>query len=260
MNAGNERRTRLIPITGSHNLRDMGGYRTVDGREVKWGTLYRSGVMAELTDSDHAEFRRLGIVVIYDLRANKERKRRPTEWHHGEKIEYYSRDYELSVGALDQLIQKGNLEADAFIEIIHDAYRELPFEQADSYRELFRLLVSGHVPLLFNCTAGKDRTGIAAALILTALGVPRATIDHDYSLTELVMEKLITVLLSDPRYAPLAQLPREDYLPILRADPSYLAIAFHEIERRYDSVTGYLDAVLGVGAREIEALREVLLR
>ena len=251
--------SRVVPIAGSHNLRDMGGYETADGRKLKWGTLYRSGVMAQLTDADRREFRELGIVAIYDLRATQERARRPTDWHHGEAIQYHSREYEMSIGALDEMIARGTLVKEEFMRMIHDAYRDLPFEQADSYRELFALLVAGRVPLLFNCTAGKDRTGIAAALILHALGVPRKTIDHDYSLTELAMNHLESILFSDPRYAPLAALPRENYLPMFRADPDYLTIAFAEIERRHYSIVNYLDAVLGVGPREIEALREALL-
>jgi protein-tyrosine phosphatase len=250
---------RVLPIVGSHNLRDMGGYQTGDGRHVKWRTLFRSGVMAGLTEADRAEFRQLGIAAIYDLRANHERERRPTQWHHGENIEYYSRDHELSAGALDDLLARGEFAADAFTDMIHAAYREFPFEQAESYRELFRLLVAGRVPLLFNCTAGKDRTGTAAALILYALGVPRETIELDYSLTELAIEKLSSILSRDSRYASLASLPRESYLPLLRADPKYLSVAFEEIKRRHGSVPEYLDAGLGVGRREIAVLREVLL-
>jgi len=251
--------TRVVPIAGSHNLRDMGGYETRDGRHVQWGKLYRSGVMSQLTAADREEFRRLGIVAIYDLRATKERVRRPTDWHHGADVDLFSREYELSVGALDGMIADGRLERDEFMRVIHDAYRELPFEQADSYREMFRLLVEGRVPLLFNCTAGKDRTGIAAALILHSLGVPRQTIDHDYSLTELAIDKLESILFGDPRYAPLAKLPRDHYLPMLRADPEYLTIAFQEIERRHQSVANYMEAMLGVGPREIEALERNLL-
>jgi protein-tyrosine phosphatase len=250
---------RVVPIAGSHNLRDMGGYKTADGRQVKWRTLYRSGVMAQLTATDQQEFRRLGIVTIYDLRENRERARRPTVWHQGEDIDYRSRDYEMSVGALDDLLAKGALVKGALMQVIHAAYRDLPFEQADSYRELFSLLTAGRVPLLFNCTAGKDRTGIAAALILFALGVPRQTIDHDYSLTELCIDKLEAILFSDPRYKAIAALPSEQYLPMLRADPGYLTIAFEEIERRHQSIINYLKAVLGVGPREVGLLREYLL-
>jgi protein-tyrosine phosphatase len=251
--------TRILPIVGSHNLRDMGGYQTGDGRRVKWRTLFRSGVMAGLTEADRGEFCHLGVAAIYDLRANHERERRPTQWHVGGDIEYYSRDHELSVGALDELIAHGEPLAHTFTDLIHAAYREFPYEQADSLRELFRLLIAGRVPLLFNCTAGKDRTGVAAALILFALGVPRETIDLDYALTDLSIDKLLAVLSCDSRYGRLASLPREHVLPLLRADPEYLAVAFREIERRHGNLHAYLDAILGVGKHEIAALRDVLL-
>jgi protein-tyrosine phosphatase len=94
---------------------------------------------------------------------------------------------------------------------------------------------------------------------LFALGVPRETIEQDYSLTEHAIDKLMTILSRDSRYARLAALPSEQYLPLLRADPQYLAVAFREIERRHGNVPEYLDAVLGVGRREIAALRDVLL-
>ena len=257
--SGDPSRSRFLSITGSHNLRDMGGYLADDGRHVRWLTLFRSGVMDRISDSDCAKIRRLGLAVIYDLRANHERARHPTRWHESDSIEYHSRDYEQSVGALDDLITLGGVGADAFTGLILEAYRELPFEQADSYRELFRLLIAGNVPLLFNCTAGKDRTGIAAALILSALGVSRETIELDYSLTDLVLDKLTAILTRDPRYAKLGARPREHYLPLLRADPEYLTVAFEEIERRHGTVTQYLDDVLGVGERETAALRDLLL-
>lgn len=246
-------------IAGSHNLRDLGGYRTRDGRQIKRGLLFRSGVMHALSEADRTAFRNLGINVIYDLRANNERARRPTDWHHGHPIAYYSRDYELSIGALDDLIRSGDFADANVLEIIQEVYRELPFEQASSYQELFRLLVTGNVPLLFNCTAGKDRTGIAAALILYALGVPLETIEHDYALTEREIEKLIGILFADPRYAPLARVPRERYLPLFRADPDYLSIAFTEIGRRCGSTENYLQTVLGVGPAQIATLQELLL-
>jgi protein-tyrosine phosphatase len=215
--------------------------------------------MTELTANDQAAFRRLGLATLFDLRANNEREHHPTDWHHGERIEYHCRDYQLSVGALDDLVKQGNFTADILTAAIHDAYREMPFEQAESYRRLFELLVAGRVPLLFSCTAGKDRTGIAAALILFALGVPRKTIELDYSLTERSIDKLVAILLRDPRYSWLSTVPRAEYLPILRADPEYLAIAFQEIERRHHGIPEYLERVLGVGPRQIDRLRDVLL-
>lgn len=117
---------RALPIVGSHNLRDMGGYQAGDGRQVKWRTLFRSGVMAGLTEADRTEFRQLGIAAIYDLRANHERERRPTQWHQGENIEYYSRDHELSAGGGDREIDGDPIPRLSICVARIAAARELP--------------------------------------------------------------------------------------------------------------------------------------
>src|SRR5690606_24218172 len=83
--------TRILPVDGAQNLRDMGGYHTADGRMVKWRTLYRSGVMARLAPESADSIRQLGIVAICDLRANEERERNPTQWHQGTGTRYHSR-------------------------------------------------------------------------------------------------------------------------------------------------------------------------
>lgn len=250
---------RILPVDGAQNLRDMGGYHTTDGRMVKWRTLYRSGVMARLAPEGAESIRQLGIVAICDLRANDERERNPTQWHEGTETRYHSRDYEISLGELDKMVRSGELRTADVSQMIQAAYKELPFEQAQSYRKLFGLLAGGELPLLFNCTAGKDRTGIAAALILFALGVSRETIEQDYELTDHAIDRLLTILVSDPRYSKLQSTPKEVFLPLLRADPAYLALAFSEIERKSGGMFPYLEEVLGVGEREIAAMREHLL-
>jgi protein-tyrosine phosphatase len=237
----------------------MGGYRAADGRALKWRHLYRSGVMSGLSEAGRAELSALGIRVICDLRGNDERRRRPMVWHEAAGIDYWSRDYDLSLGNLQALAQRGSLSEAATLELIHEIYRLLPYEQADSYRELFRRLAAGQVPLLFNCSAGKDRTGIAAALVLSALGVPRETIREDYAMTDHAIDRLITLFLEDPRHIDFRVLSQEQFLPMLRADPAYLDIMFDEIERRHGSVEGYLGEVLGIGEAEISAIREHLL-
>lgn len=252
--------TRVLSIGASHNLRDMGGYRAADDRQTRWNTLFRSGTTARLDEAAAASMRRLGIVTMYDLRDNEERRRRPIRWCDGADAAYYSRDYDLSVADLSQLILKGNFDLRAVDEIIRGAYLQMPTEQAEAYREIFKLLLDGRVPLLFACTAGKDRTGLAAALILYALGATREVIDADYTLTDAAIERLITLLTSDPRYQLLATVDRAVYLPLMRADPSYLDIAFEEMARLHGSIERYLDERLGVGPREIEHLREVLLQ
>jgi protein-tyrosine phosphatase len=237
----------------------MGGYRTRDGRDIRWGTLFRSGTMANLDATGVEQIRRLGVAAIYDLRDNQERRRRPVKWHEGARVEYHSRDYELSTADLSALLRRTDIDSGAISELIHNAYRQLPFEQAASFRELFRLLLARRLPLLFACTAGKDRTGLAAALILYTLGAPCEVIEADYALTDLAIDELSAVLARDPRYGSLTTLDRAVYLPMLRADPRYLAIAFQEMARVAGSVDDYLQTALGVGPREMTELRAALL-
>ena len=250
---------RNLPVTGGHNLRDLGGYKTSDGRHVKWHTLYRSGAIFRLTEDDRAYMRQLGITAICDLRTPEERQRKPMNWHDGLDVHYFGGVALVSAGELERMIDSGTLEQASMMEMIHEVYRKLPFEQAQSYRHLFHMLAQGRVPLLFNCSAGKDRTGIAAALVLTALGVPRETIAHDYTLTNAAIDGLEQMMRRDPRYAGLNKMAREDYLPLLDAHPSYLEIAFGEIERQCGSVAAYMENTLGAGPAEIEAIRSYLL-
>jgi protein-tyrosine phosphatase len=251
---------RLLSIGSSHNLRDMGGYPAANERRTRWATLFRSGTTANLDEAAAAQMRRLGIVTVYDLRDNEERRRRPICWCDGTEARYHSRDYALSAADLSQLIREGNFDLSAVNEVIRAAYLKMPTEQAEAYRELFNLLLEGRVPLLFGCTAGKDRTGLAAALILYALGASREVIEADYRLTDATIDELIVLLTHDPRYELLAMVDRSLYLPLLRADPSYLDIAFREMARMHGSIGDYMQVRLGVGQREIDRLREVLLQ
>ena len=254
---------RILDVAGSHNLRDMGGYETADGRRVKWRTLYRSGAMANLPEVSDIFMRGLGIAAICDLRTPQERERKPVTWHEaghgGTEIQYYGAALNISAGDLERTIAEGRLRGAEMRQAMEVVYGLLPFDQQVGYRELFRLLSTGKVPLLFNCAAGKDRTGVAAALVLYALGVPRATIEHDYQLTNLFVDQRERMLLEDARYAPLTTMTREDYMPMLRAEGPYLEIAFSEIERECGSIEGYLETVLGAGPAEIELIRGYLL-
>jgi len=250
---------RALPVEGGHNLRDMGGYLTRGGKRVKWGVLYRSGAISNLTSSSREAMRRLGIVAICDLRTPHERDRMPMDWHVGQDVGYHACELGISIGNLQRFIAQGGHRPGAMRDAMHGIYRNLPFEQAKGYRQLFHLLSTGHVPLLFNCSAGKDRTGLAAALILYALDVPRETIEHDYTLTNQVIGELETMMRRDSGYAGLATLPREEYLPLLDAHPEYLSIAFDAIAQKHGSIGQYLHGELGVGAAELEKIRALLL-
>jgi protein-tyrosine phosphatase len=247
---------RFLPLERGHNFRDLGGYPTLDGRHVRRGMIFRSGSMSDLTETDVEQLARLGIVCICDLRTTSERAKHPTSWHDATKVRMLARDYDHSEGSLASLTT-GNGEA--VRGRMTSLYKRLHEEQRDTYAALFERLLAGEVPLLFNCAAGKDRTGVAAALILSALGVPRETVVADYVLSDRYSEPLFTLLCRNPRYGLTADTPRETWLPMTRAFPEYIEAMLDTLAERHGSVESYLDEELSVDRRAIERLRDTLL-
>lgn len=248
---------RLLPLEGGRNFRDLGGYRAADGRTVAWGKLYRSGSMVGLTPADVEYLGRLGIRTVCDFRTSKERADEPNKWAQTAGIDYWTRDYEMSGGDLARLFRGGADAAQARAAMI-SLYRELPYEQAEAYKTMFRKMLDGQVPLAFNCSAGKDRTGLAAALILMALGVPRDAVMADYQLTD---RYLPAAMARDKAAASqmLAAIPRDVLGAVMVADPAYLNAAFDEMTSRNGSPERYLRTVTGLTDADIARLRDMFL-
>lgn len=247
----------LLP--SGHNFRDIGGYPTADGRIVKSRLVFRSGYMSRITGNDVAQLNALGIDTICDFRANAERSERPTTWHEGTATELWTRNYEFSAGALAELMNRQDIMIAETRERMIDIYRVLPIEQADSYREMFRRIAAGRVPLVFNCSAGKDRTGVASAFLLALLGVSRELIEEDYLLTNTSIDGLIELLANNPRYREFVTARREQALPMIRAEAEYLNTSFAVIDAEHGGIEAYVYDVLGISPGEQDAVRDVLL-
>jgi protein-tyrosine phosphatase len=138
-------------------------------------------------------------------------------------------------------------------------YRRLPFDFRDAYLALFRQLEDGNLPLVFNCTAGKDRTGVAAALILFALGVERDVIFDDYLLSERCFEQSCELILNGKLARLFAGVEREVWEPVMRVDTAYLDATFDELSSAYGSIDGYLKEALGISDGALERIRQNLL-
>jgi protein-tyrosine phosphatase len=245
---------RVLELEGGRNFRDLGGYATTDGRRVRWGRLYRSGSLSGFSDAAYAELAALGVRSIFDLRTTSERESQPVDWRRVPELSYWARDYDMSFGDLRQVLASELPTAERARAGMVKAYRELPFEQAPAYAELFRALAAGELPLVFNCSAGKDRTGVAAALILRVLGVPEPTIVEDYLLSNAAYQRAASVVASR-----MADFGPEIMQAVLGVDAAYIASALSAVDAAHGSAEAYLAARLGVGAREIARIREHLL-
>jgi protein-tyrosine phosphatase len=250
---------RIPNLAGALNFRDMGGYPTIDGRRVKWNQLYRSGTTHAMTDEDLQYVFASGIRYACDLRSNSERHHQPSRLSGIANIEYSFRDHDRPPGDLSRLIKEPNASRERTRERMRMLYRDLPYEFRDAYRELFVKLANGQLPMVFNCTAGKDRTGVAAALVLTALGVPRATVLEDYLLTEQFHGQCCEMILRGRSAGFFEGIAREIWEPMMRADSAYLDDMFDQLDTAHGSTLCYLAQELGVDHTMVVRLRSQLL-
>ena len=249
---------RFVFLEGGRNFRDLGGYRTADGRTVRWGLLYRSGSLGGLSPAGRAQLEALGAARLVDLRTAEERRRDGFDLAKAFGPRYYARDYRLSSGDLPALFARPEaLTGEAVRAEMEAIYRALVREQIPAFRVLFADLAAGRLPLVFFCSAGKDRTGIAAALVLTALGVPYSTVREDYLLSNGAPGMAVLTAALPPAFA---RLPEEVRAPLVGVDGAWLDAAFAQIRADYGSVERYLEEALGVGPRQRALLRRHLLQ
>ena len=259
---------RLLPLEGGRNFRDLGGYPTADGKSVKWGKVYRSGVMAGLTDQDYAYLSSLGISTVCDYRSAGERTDEPTQWRAGE-IEYVTfPDPATETGSsFMSVLQKPQATPQMVADAMALGYAQIAKQHSAAYTYMFDQLAAGNTPLAFNCSAGKDRAGISAALLLTALGVPREYVVKDYALSEQVvdyMQEFLSDTSADQNdeespYAYLSRLPRELVAPLMRSDPLYIETALNDLAAEYGSVMSFIQTELDVTDAELRTIRAALL-
>lgn len=256
-----ENLARRVPaLEGGVNFRDLGGYQTGDGRTVRWGQLYRSGHMSHLTPADCAVLSRLNIRAVHDLRTSDERASAPNHWAAQAGIQYWCRDYTSSFGVLRGLLAADIPTVEAAAAALRAGYRRLPSEHAPAYRALFAQLKNGNMPMVFNCSAGKDRAGTAAAIILRALGVPRATILRDYCLTDQLLNAARLGLHQTAKQdSLLASIPPEVLAIVLGTNPLYIDGAFAAIDEEYGTFANYLSVALGLDEAELHDMRDALL-
>lgn len=248
--AATEDERRVLDLEGGVNFRDLGGYRTENGQMVKWNTVYRSGSPADLTQADKAELSRLGIRTFCDFRSTEEREKEPNPYvAENSNVEYWTRDYAMSAGDLMRVLGGPEASAENSRKAMTGLYRTIAQDHAQSYAQMFRYLAEGRTPLAFNCSAGKDRAGTGAALLLTLLGVPRESVIADYALSDDVVDyraQMQKAAEKNTSYAALSQLPWETVAPLVKSDPIYIKSAFAALEEEYGSVDAFIERELGV--------------
>ena len=257
---------RLLPLEGGRNFRDLGGYRSVDGRQVRWGRIFRSGVMSDLTSADLRYLRGLGVGVICDLRSRQERAKEPNPFLAAGDVPVIATDYDMS-SLMGQRARPTT--ARAYVDGMADSYVGLTDRSSVQYTDMFARLVRGEAPLAFNCSGGKDRTGIAAALILSVLGVPRASVLHDYALTGVylpkaeIMKQLAAggskIGLTADQAKALMDVPPQVQAVMFSTDPVVMAEALRRMDRQFGGPVELAKQRFGLDDAKIARMRQLYL-
>lgn len=253
--------TRVVPLEGGVNFRDLGGYETTDGRRVKWRRIFRCGHLGDLTEGDLAALAHLKVTQVHDFRRRDEQQRTPSQPLRA----LVNDDYEMYIGSMSTFwdyLRNEKLDAQSAHQLVVDSYRGCVDEVAPHYRRLFdSLLTNSDNATLFHCSAGKDRTGIAAALILSALGVSREEIIGDYLLTLecFNVEQLLQTVEDRLREAGVNHWKREWLIPYCSVHRDNIDAFFAGVDALYGSVDQYLQRAVGLTAERRRTLQAAYL-
>jgi len=240
---------RHLALQGASNFRDLGGYATTDGRTTRWRHIFRSNHLGQLTAADIEIVRALGVRSAFDFRGVEERMAGVCAV---DEITVHSLPIEPTVvAALRAELARDALTAPVALELMRESYRNYVRHNTHSFRKLFGHLLEDRAPLVIHCTAGKDRTGFASALILHALGVPDDVIAEDYLLTNRHYKRDATAA---------TDLPEDVRNAIGNVEASYLAAAFEAVAKDYGDLEAYLRDGLKLGASERTALKQRYLQ
>ena len=243
---------RSIVLEGASNVRDLGGWPAAGGAHVRFGAVFRSASLGRLTAADAHRLEQTGLRTVVDLRGEIEQERAPSQLDALPGVAVHFLPIEPSLGGprrTDTVARAATAE-DA-LAMMRRAYKSYALDWWPRYAALFDLLLRAERrPLLFHCTAGKDRTGFGAALVLAALGVGHDAILEDYMATDRLWQGDAAIR---------AALPPAVADVLLAVHGELLDVAFAAIRDAYGSLDAYLEQRIGLDPARRERLREALL-
>lgn len=242
--------SRSLPLAGASNFRDLGGYAGRDGRKVRWRRIFRSDHLAALTPQDRRVLTGLGLGRAVDFRGQAESAAMAYELP---DVRYHALPIEPIVvqRAKEMALAGRQMTAPMAVRLMQDTYRAFVSDNMRQFAGLFEQLLAEDTPLVFHCTAGKDRTGFAAALILLALGVPQDVVMQDYLLTNGLYRRPVS----------LASTASPEVLNVIwRVQEDFLQAALQVVEHDHGGLQRYLSDGLGVDAVASGRLADLYLQ
>lgn len=216
---------RDIVVPGSFNTRDLGGYRTKHGT-LAWRKTFRSGNMGHVDPSGIATLKQLGVTRVIDLRSQKERDAEPDPFRPDDGIEL------IAISLFDDLNPHQQPQGDQLLDLYLGALET----QGPVFADVLRKIGESQEAVLFHCTAGKDRTGLIAALALSLSGASADDIIQDYAMTAGCLKPLLATF---EKTAEKLNLSKAVYMPMLECDPSTMRKTLDWLDDNFDGAEGY---------------------
>ena len=242
--------SRSLDLSGASNFRDLGGYASQDGRQIRWRRIFRSDHLASLTGQDRQLLAGLGVGRTVDFRGQAESAALAYELP---EVRYHALPIEPTVvqRAKEMALAGHSMTAPIAVQLMQDTYRAFVSDNTSQFASLFEQLLLEDTPLVFHCTAGKDRTGFAAALVLLALGVSREVVMQDYLLTNGLYRRPSGLVSSAP----------EEVLNVIwRVQAEFLQAALQAVDHDHGGVQRYLKHRLGMHEAATKRLAELYLQ
>ncbi len=258
---------RIFDLEGIKNFRDMGGYAAKDSRRIGWKRLYRSGHLSDFTGHTEMAQEPYSIGTVVDFRSDAEKERNPVRWPEGWAPAYHPTPIGGNAAAWVQELYERLSNSPFPAKDLRDqfilAFETIPIANSAGLRHFFDTLANSDParPVLFHCTAGKDRTGIAGALLMKTLGVHDDDIMADFLLTNQAVDleassSWIADKLSEKAGRAIAP---TDVLPLVGVEDAFLHAAYASIEKEFGNLDAYMQDALGLTPARQEKLKSLFL-
>ena len=252
---------RKLVINDLSNFRDLGGIKNVDGKYVAWGKFYRSAALNNLLTSEFPYLGNIDLKKVFDLRSDSEIKKAKDNLPKDITYEHFPVFDNKNSGLIDGLeesLRQGTLTKVKAEELLANMYKSFADNDSEKFNHLVhQIMIEDKYPNVFHCTAGKDRTGYTAALILAILKVDRETILDEYEMTNFYTEKRIkSVVENVDKLGYGNKISPEAVLAIMSVNKDYLRASFDVIDNKYGGIDSYIKNQLGISDEVREKLIE----
>ena len=251
---------RRVQLEGGVNFRDLGGYQAVDGRRVRWGQVFRSDNLGRLTDRDVIFLQKMGIRLVSDFRTPAEIKKLPDRYPpgpDGQSLRLPIRHGESDPADTFDRIKNGDIDWMTEAYMINGYIKNID-HFAPLWATFFKSLAEpSNRPLVFHCTGGKDRAGVAAALILLALDVPEETVIRDHGLSNLYIAAVLEGIYDRIR---TMGVDPDRISAYFTAPPNAIIAVLEHLRNAYGSAANYLVSKAGLNEKLLIQLKDDLLK